>query len=240
MTHQTKEHGDKGLDDLLSRIGECLADDALTSSGADTLKDEATQLMGTIQEQAEQSRKRLLEPLLLRPQIDEAKQRADAAEVDCQRLAAAIEVLGDRVSDLLDIECEARKLDRFLTIQESRDQAADLIKERFPKIHADLMSMIETIMESNLEVDNVNLDLPEGKSTLERSEGVARGFTDIGSYQTPRSVKTFRITQLVLPCAKDPSAVAWPERLFYDRDILQTEKGFSHSLIAGRWKKSPA
>jgi len=235
MTTIDLENPAADLDNLLSRIGKSVNNDAATSANTARLREEATQMVAKIKAHADMSRARMLEPLLPRAQIEDAKRNAEAAAVDSQRLEAAIELLSARAADLKARELSCKKLRLYHNAQEHRDKIASQIKDRFPAIQAEYLAMIESIMQSNAEVDEVNADLPEGMPALERPEGVARGFYDHGSYETPVSFRTFRITQSLLPSADGPEDAAWPPVPDYLTGVQQRQKGFSQANVRALW-----
>lgn len=226
------------LDSLLSRIGKSINNEAATSANTARLREQALQMVKKIKAHENVSRQQMLEPLLPRAQIEDAKRNAEAAAIDTQRLEAAINLLTVRAADLVERERAAKKTQRYARAQEERNEVAKLIKDRFPAIHAEYLAMIEKIMRSNADIDAVNADLPGDMPTLQRPEGAARGFHDSGSYQTPASLRTFRITQSVLPSPISADAIGWPKVRIYEVGILDAGKGFSQPNVKSLWEKS--
>ena len=225
------------LDNLLSRIGKSINNEAATSANNALLREQALQIVTRIKEYAETSRQQMLEPLLPREQIEDARRNAEAAAIDTQRLEAAIAILTTRAEDLLQRERATKKSQRYLRAQSQRDAVAKLIRDRFPELHSEYLAMIESIMESNAEVDLVNSDLPDDMPPLDRPEGFARGFHDHGTYQTPVSLRTFRITQSMLPSLAEVDVIAWPKVRIYEVGVLSAGKGFSQPSVKSLWNK---
>ena len=225
------------LDNLLSRIGKSINNEAATSASNALLREQALQMVTRIKEHAETSRQQMLEPLLPREQIEDARRNAEAAAIDTQRLEAAIAILTTRAEDLLQRERATKKSQRYLRAQSQRDAVAKLIRDRFPELHSEYLAMIESIMESNAEVDLVNSDLPDDMPPLDRPEGFARGFHDHGTYQTPVSLRTFRITQSMLPSLAEVDVIAWPKVRIYEVGVLSAGKGFSQPSVKSLWNK---
>lgn len=225
------------LDKLLSRIGKSINNEAATSASDALLREQALQMVTRIKEHAETSRQEMLEPLLPREQIEDARRNAEVAAIDTQRLEAAIAILTTRAEDLVQRELAVKKTQRYLKAQSQRDAVAKLIKDQFPDIHSKYMAMIESIMESNAEVDLVNSDLPDDMPPLDRPEGFARGFHDHGTYQTPVSLRTFRITQSMLPSLAEVDAIAWPKVRIYEVGVVSDGKGFSQPTVKSLWDK---
>lgn len=225
------------LDNLLSRIGKSINNEAATSASNALLREQALQIVTRIKEYAETSRQQMLEPLLPREQIEDARRNAEAAAIDTQRLEAAIAILTARAEDLLQREDATKKSQRYLRAQSQRDAVAKLIRDRFPELHSEYLAMIESIMESNAEVDLVNSDLPDDMPPLDRPEGFARGFHDHGTYQTPVSLRTFRITQSMLPSLAEVDAIAWPTVRIYEGGVVSEGKGFSQPSVKSLWNK---
>lgn len=226
------------LDKLLSHIGKSINDEAATSSNNGRLREKALEMVTQIKAHADLSRRQMLEPLLPRAQIEDARRNAEAAAIDMQRLEAAIDILTARAEDLVNREDAVRKGQRYLRAQSQRDAVAKLIRDRFPELHSEYMAMIESIMESNAEVDLVNSDLPDEMPPLDRPEGFARGFHDHGTYQTPVSLRTFRITQSMLPSLAEVDAIAWPKVRIYKVGVVSDGKGFSQPSVKSLWDAS--
>ncbi|WP_323771237.1 hypothetical protein [Antarctobacter sp.] len=81
------------LDDLLSSIGECVGNDAASSADNGRLRKEAETMIAKAKAHADQSRGLMLDPLLPRAQIEDARRASEATALDCQRLEAAIGLL---------------------------------------------------------------------------------------------------------------------------------------------------
>ncbi|MEX3316650.1 hypothetical protein [Sulfitobacter sp. PS-8MA] len=238
MTTSTLDNPSKSLDNLLSRIGKSLNNAAATSSATARLREEAMKMVKKIDEHAEASRDQMLDPLLPRAQIEEAKRNAEAASVDSQRLKAAIELLQSRAEELLNSESAAKAARRYQAAQEQRDKVSAMIADRYPALSSELVTLIEEIMKANAMVDRVNSDLPEGSPPLNRPEGHARGFHDHGSYDVPVSLRTFRITQSMLPSMEAESRTVWPLARDYEYHVLERGKVFSQKQVQGMFNRS--
>lgn len=238
MTTSTLDNPSKSLDNLLSRIGKSLNNASATSSATDRLREEAVKMVKKIDEHAEASRKQMLDPLLPRAQIEEAKRNAEAAAVDRQRLQTAIDLLQSRAEELLNSESAAKAARRYQAAQAQRDKVAAMIADRYPALISELATLIEEIMKSNAMVDRVNSDLPEGSPPLNRPEGHARGFHDHGSYDLPISIRTFRITQSMLPGIEAESRTVWPPVRDYEYHVLERGKVFSQKQVRTMFNRS--
>ncbi len=237
MTTTSLDTPAQELDGLLSRIGKSIASEVASSADTARLREQAMQMATKINAHAEESRKKMLEPLLPRAQIDDAKRNAEGAAIDSQRLETAIELLLAREDDLLKREHSLKKFQRYQIAKEQRDRVSASITDRFPAIAAEYLKMIESIMESNDAVDRVNLDLPEGEQPLERPEGHARGFHDNGGYQTDASYRAFRITQSILPSPHSPDCITWPTVPDYQTAVVRRSKGFTQSDVRTFWAR---
>ncbi len=226
------------LDSLLSRIGKSINNEAATSANTAGLREQALQMVEKIKAHENVSWQQMLEPLLPRAQIEDAKRNAEAAAIDTQRLEAAIELLTVRAADLVERERASKIAQRYARAQEQRNEVAKEIKDCFPTLQAQCLALIEKIMRSNAEIDAVNADLPDGMPALQRPEGAARGFHDSGSYQTPASLRAFRITQSVLPSLTSADAIGWPKVRLYQVGMVDAGKGFSQPNVKSLWEKS--
>ena len=113
-----------------------------------------------------------------------------------------------------------------------------MIADRYPALISELATLIEEIMKSNAMVDRVNSDLPEGSPPLNRPEGHARGFHDHGSYDLPISIRTFRITQSMLPGIEAESRTVWPPVRDYEYHVLERGKVFSQKQVRTMFNRS--
>lgn len=197
---------------IRDQIRNALKGDTITSEEIqrllDRTKDEADAVAGRL----EKTKSKAEDPLLSDAESEAAREEYDKLNWEFRRLTNGIEQLEERHKQALASEDANKKISRYREVEKKRDAIAARIKSEYPAIQKSLLAMIEDIMKVSVEIEAVNLSLPEGCSRLDRPEGVAFGIPDGGplGVHSDTHGEFNRICRMIIPDHKNPLVAAWP------------------------------
>lgn len=147
-------------------------------------------------------------------EVRQAREDADAAAFDAERISLAIETLELRAGSIAD-EAEAiRRQDEYDHAIAERDRCAARVEAEYPALQKQLVDLLTDLAATNALVDRANYKRPDGAAVIQRPEGKARGFDDrdtlLMANGAPYNAQIFRLIQAVLPDLENPALLAWP------------------------------
>ena len=200
--------------ELLADIGRAIQANDIEACTLFDLAEKARKAAAQASLFAATSRQRALNPALPQDEVKQAREDADAAAFDAERMTTAIDALENRAMSIAD-EAEAiRRNDAYENAIAERDRCAERIRAEYPSLQKQLIDLLADLAATNALVDRANHKRPEGAAVIQRPEGAARGFDDrdnltLGS-GAPYNGQIFRILQAVLPDFQDRALLAWP------------------------------
>ena len=200
------------LPQIRDQIRSALKGDATPSEEIKNLLDQAKDKADSVAARVEEAKANSEDPLLSDADSEAAWVEYENLSRESRRLKNAIEQLEERHKLALANEDAEKKLSRYRDVQRKRDEVAARIKDEYPDIQKSLVSMIEEILKVSVEIEAVNLSLPEGCSRLDRPEGVAFGVPDGGplGVHGDSHGEFNRICRMVVPDHTNPLVAAWP------------------------------
>lgn len=200
------------ISDIWEQIRSALQKRETTSGEIENLLDQTKDEADSVAECLAEAKLKSQDLLLSQADSDAAWLEYERLSREFQRLTSAIEQLEERYKLALANEDAERKLSRYRDVEEKRNVVAARIKAEYPDIQKKLVSMIEDILKVSVEIEAVNLSLPEGCSRLDRPEGVAFGIPDGGplGVHADGNGEFNRICRMIVPDHKNPMVAAWP------------------------------
>lgn len=133
-------------------------------------------------------------------------------EFEFLRMTNAIADLEEQYKLALVNEDSKKKISRYKEVEEERDKVASRIKAEYPHIQKSLLSLINDIMQVSLDIEEVNISLPDGFQRLDKPEGKAFGVPDGGAQgvHSDQHGEMNRISRMIVPDHNDPLTAAWP------------------------------
>lgn len=154
-------------------------------------------------------RQAALDPLLSTADIREIRQVAEDAAFEVERLKAARERLAAMLADAIDAERKSNRAETYRETVVRRDALVKRIAEEYPAAQQTLTSLIIDIAALSAQINDVNADLPQGQSFIEKPEGMARGFSQVQRDRS-RSFVPPLIVEMVVPILENLTKPAWP------------------------------
>lgn len=200
------------IPEIWDQIRSALTGESTPSEEIQHLLDQTKDKLDSVAARLEEAKSRAENPLLSDADSEAARADYHNLDWDFRKLTKAIEQLEERHELALVNEDAAKKLSRYGDVQKKRDSVAARIKAEYPAIQKSLVSMIEDIMKVSVEIEAVNLSLPDGCSRLDRPEGIAFGIPDGGplGVHADSHGEFNRICRMVIPDHKNPLVAAWP------------------------------
>lgn len=223
--------------DLLAEVADALGDPARHSlAELLDLCDRVETALAESKGRADQAKAAALSPTLTFEAAQEKRQQAERLEHETLRLAFALDQIGSLLPDRTSLHAEAERLAAYEAASTARDKIVDAFKFTYPKMVAELTTLIREALAADAMVDAANANLPKGKARLERADGLVRGFQDHAEPGAPIDRRVVRIAQAVLPHPTEPDQLAWPPGYIHHRD--RDDLTWPHAHIITEAKKS--
>jgi hypothetical protein len=145
--------------------------------------EQATAAIATATADADQARKRALDPLVTAGELAAARTAMDDARFLHERLTAAVSRLRQRLAEVQASEDQARRLARYHDLERGRDQLAAELRALYPALAAKLTELLTRIAANDQAIAHLNRNAgPSGQPPLLSAELVAR---DLPGFATP-------------------------------------------------------
>lgn len=159
---------------LENRITAALRSSSRIKDVESTIADVEAEI-GSTQKKYDGEQARSIDPALTTSEAREARNNAADFEHDIRRLNASLDLLKARRQAILDDESYALRMERYNLAAKERDELVAIIRERYPLIVLELISLIERIDANDTECQSVNRDRPREKPILVSAEAIGRG-----------------------------------------------------------------
>ena len=145
--------------------------------------EQATAAIAVAATDADQARKRALDPLVTAGELAAARTAMDDARFLHERLTAAVSRLRQRLAEVQASEDQARRLARYRDLEQVRDQLAAELRALYPAFALKLAALLTRIAANDQAIAHLNRNAkPSGLPPLLSAELVAR---DLAGFVTP-------------------------------------------------------
>ena len=160
---------------LESRIATALTATDIKSSNLATLIAETEAAITTADKTAEEERTKALDPIAS-PDATKAREAMQAAEFSRDRLRTVLPRLQAKHKEVNEQEHAVAWTADYAAVKARRDAAAQMLRERYPAIVDELVTLMTNIASTDKEVERVNAAAPYGDHPrLRGTELTARG-----------------------------------------------------------------
>jgi hypothetical protein len=149
-----------------------------------------------------------LNPRLTWAEVQALRAAADEADFEAARIERAAEVLAADLDKLQAAEAETDRRARYSAADARAAEVAELVRLRYPALAADLLKLIEQVVDATREVVAVNRDLPAGFAMLRGPEDRARGVNMTAGTRPERA--PMLLAEAVLPPFTPSDRAIWP------------------------------
>jgi hypothetical protein len=226
----------KSKPDLVDRVASALRKpESVTSADLERLLEEVNAEIPAAEKAVADAETAALDP---RISEEEARKQEDAAREATFRLGRwrhRADALAELLETTREAEALAAKLSAYREAEALRDAAAQTVREKWPRLQAELLDLIETIAKADFAVESTRHERPEGFKMLKSTEAVAFGYDSpetIGIQYAPSS-----ILEMVVPDAENYTRPAWAPHwsaTSVHRPLHSTVLGYAREKLRAR------
>jgi len=173
---------------------------------------EAAIALRLAEDAASAARAKALDPSTAPADVPAARAAMDGAAFERDRLAASLEALQGLADELDAAEAEAQRRGAYDAALAERDALAAAVTTDYPILAAQLVAMLQRIVDCDARIEAVNRDLPRDGGWIHRVEDVARGAVDLEPIHRQGVPRLTSMNIYPLPILGASSNRLWPPR----------------------------